>query len=469
MSATSSVSCAAPEPDNSNRSTVLGADDPPVQRVWDELVAANQRKLAERAGNAKAALVYAPSTKAILNLLGKYMPKERIRDECVRATIKAHIDQLRAEHHKLHPREASAAAAKRRRAKPSQLSMEDTSATSSWTATHRPGKRRRRKLFLGQCGCQHDTGGDIHHSTSSTRDARHDVFAEWVATTLLRGQGSTSVANNITPRVLDVAGGKGHLCTALLERGLPCALVDPCALEGRNLGSTGHFDTEAPTNDDSQQRSAPAAPNPDPTDIQTADGRASFVIVRDTIQAVIDGPRAKRDLVDNCLAMVGLHPDEATEAIVDAGLKMRRPFAVIPCCVLPQLFPARRLNIGTKVKKYGAFLDYLQQKDPRIRKHVLDLPGRNIVLYMTAEDFTQTKEEVADRKKQQRRRGREFAACALAAKKGDLAALKSLRAPSNGQLPAAWNTEVGDAVCCTRLFWRSFTPTCAIQNACAIL
>ena len=31
-------------------------------------------------------------------------------------------------------------------------------------------------------------------------------------------------------------------------------------------------------------------------------------------------------------ALVALHPDEATEAVVDAALALRKPFLVVPCC-----------------------------------------------------------------------------------------------------------------------------------------
>jgi hypothetical protein len=40
-----------------------------------------------------------------------------------------------------------------------------------------------------------------------------------------------------------------------------------------------------------------------------------------------------------CPFLVGLHPDEATEAIVDAALWRCLPFAVVPCCVYARLSP----------------------------------------------------------------------------------------------------------------------------------
>ena len=38
--------------------------------------------------------------------------------------------------------------------------------------------------------------------------------------------------------------------------------------------------------------------------------------------------------------------DEATEPIIDAALRFGRPFAVVPCCVFPRLFPQRELPRG---------------------------------------------------------------------------------------------------------------------------
>lgn len=31
--------------------------------------------------------------------------------------------------------------------------------------------------------------------------------------------------------------------------------------------------------------------------------------------------------------VVGMHPDQATDAIVDFALACSKPFAVVPCCV----------------------------------------------------------------------------------------------------------------------------------------
>ena len=42
--------------------------------------------------------------------------------------------------------------------------------------------------------------------------------------------------------------------------------------------------------------------------------------------------------------IIGMHPDQATEPIVDMALKYLKPFAVVPCCVFAHENPHRRLK-----------------------------------------------------------------------------------------------------------------------------
>ena len=81
--------------------------------------------------------------------------------------------------------------------------------------------------------------------------------------------------------------------------------------------------------------------------------------------------------------MVGMHADEATESIVDMALRHGRPFAVVPCCVFPRLFPSRRLASGQPVVSHRHFCDYLLAKSAPGEIEVAFLPfeGRNRVLY----------------------------------------------------------------------------------------
>jgi hypothetical protein len=215
--------------------------------------------------------------------------------------------------------------------------------------------------------------------------------------------------------ILDVAGGKGHLSVALQRLGLFSVVVDPCAGTGRALGSAGFF--HGRSHHDAVEHhhvgTGPALQTSEEThtahigaamfvEYQMGDEREEVVpdclggectamvgqkkknqlfCVRRTIEQAL---AARPGFLDNVAAMVGLHPDEATEAIVDAALAHQIPFAVVPCCVLPQLFPERKLHTtGAKVKKLGSFVEYLRQKDRRIRQTRLDIHGRNTVLFMT--------------------------------------------------------------------------------------
>jgi len=86
------------------------------------------------------------------------------------------------------------------------------------------------------------------------------------------------------------------------------------------------------------------------------------------------------ELAKKCSACVGMHADQATEAIVDFGLATGKPFAVVPCCVFPQMFPDRRTKKKNKpVRSYKEFCEYLEDKGAKLAK--LDFPGRNVVVY----------------------------------------------------------------------------------------
>eukprot|EP01117_Protostelium_nocturnum_P014632 TRINITY_DN5589_c0_g1_i3.p1 TRINITY_DN5589_c0_g1~~TRINITY_DN5589_c0_g1_i3.p1 ORF type:complete len:122 (-),score=40.48 TRINITY_DN5589_c0_g1_i3:24-389(-) len=115
-----------------------------------------------------------------------------------------------------------------------------------------------------------------------------------------------------------------------------------------------------------------------------------------------------------------MHPDQATEEIVDMGLKHNLRFAIVPCCVFAHQFPQRRIlkrerilsdgqlelieatsltsdkepfvkeeviddeNIKTsfmEVKTYSELVEYLKGKDNRIKMDFLSIEGRNKILY----------------------------------------------------------------------------------------
>jgi len=86
-------------------------------------------------------------------------------------------------------------------------------------------------------------------------------------------------------------------------------------------------------------------------------------------------------LLHGASAIVGMHPDEATEPIIDTALRLGVPFAVVPCCVfaraLPKFLPGHQVQVTT----YEQLLAYLQAKHPAIQRAHLPFTGRNVVLF----------------------------------------------------------------------------------------
>ena len=85
----------------------------------------------------------------------------------------------------------------------------------------------------------------------------------------------------------------------------------------------------------------------------------------------------------DCSMAIGLHPDSATESIVDFALACGKSFAVVPCCVCSVDFPNRQLGGSKGATEYEAFIEYLVAKAPG-HIGVVTLPGfegRNRCVY----------------------------------------------------------------------------------------
>ena len=95
-----------------------------------------------------------------------------------------------------------------------------------------------------------------------------------------------------------------------------------------------------------------------------------------------------RPLVDAAAALVGLHPDQPTGAIVEVALRAGKPFAVVPCCVFASQFPERRLRSGARVRRTEDLVQWLSELAARAgwepRVAALPLRGRNTVVYAHA-------------------------------------------------------------------------------------
>lgn len=86
------------------------------------------------------------------------------------------------------------------------------------------------------------------------------------------------------------------------------------------------------------------------------------------------------DLFNNFSCIIGMHPDQATEAIVDFAILFNKSFAVVPCCVCSKQF-SKRMYDGKLVKNYDDLINHLLSKSPKIQKTTLPFPGKNTVLY----------------------------------------------------------------------------------------
>ena len=180
--------------------------------------------------------------------------------------------------------------------------------------------------------------------------------------------------------VVDAAGGSGHVSMALGMAGIQSTVVDPRESVGklpgrdRKVWNRARKGSEAVVPYDTVR--AWFAHCPEGVD-------ASF---RHPDETTVPVCGTKDRLVQNCSAIVALHPDEATEAIVDVAVQQRIPFVVVPCCVFARLFPHRRMpnhNKNVPVSTYEDFLVYLMNKDPMIRKTTLPFEGANNALWAT--------------------------------------------------------------------------------------
>lgn len=83
--------------------------------------------------------------------------------------------------------------------------------------------------------------------------------------------------------------------------------------------------------------------------------------------------------------LCGLHPDEATDHIVSIALAEKKPFCIVPCCVMrsrvPRLDPSGKL-----VTSYEDYVKFLKAKHPSIQQAFLPFIGKNLVLYKTSSD-----------------------------------------------------------------------------------
>ena len=79
-----------------------------------------------------------------------------------------------------------------------------------------------------------------------------------------------------------------------------------------------------------------------------------------------------------------MHPDQATEPILDFAAEAGKCFAVLPCCVFPTHFPARRVvgpdGAEGPVTSYRQLVQYIRQKTGG-GEQILGFEGANRVVF----------------------------------------------------------------------------------------
>jgi hypothetical protein len=212
----------------------------------------------------------------------------------------------------------------------------------------------------------------------------HKVFAAWIKDHLLRSNHQHQHYD-----VLDVGGGKGRLSmelTRICGSTIKCTVVDPVrrkpppAKQMKQLVQQGkrvpdfisaYFATAE------YEGLPPPPPSPPSMGGPDDDNNGNTPPQQPTSWATMS---AKLTAAHSIL--VGLHPDQCTEAIVDAALLHDKPFAVVPCCVYPDLFARRRLRADDRpVRSYDDFIQFLMEKDDRIGQVTLPFAGKNVCLY----------------------------------------------------------------------------------------
>lgn len=217
---------------------------------------------------------------------------------------------------------------------------------------------------------------DDPHTSKKPHGLRAIIFADWIRKTFAKelAQGGG---------VLDIAGGKGEVSLVLSRGfGITSTVVEPKKRKLPNYWYTRlrrlmyRFETGSLEQPDWKSKEIQVDLLTWPSEVQPT--------YMDTLlddQFLLD----HADLVANTSLFVGLHSDEATIPIVDAALKAKKAFAVVPCCVFSHDNRTRTLKSGALVTTTEQQIQYICEKDTpdgsEIRTAYLDFEGKNVVVY----------------------------------------------------------------------------------------
>ncbi|KAJ0405562.1 hypothetical protein P43SY_009611 [Pythium insidiosum] len=220
-------------------------------------------------------------------------------------------------------------------------------ARAAWLETRLQLKRERAQLTEDPL--------DPHGKTNKYQ--RASVFVDWLVEKFGKEMLSSGAG------VVDIAGGRGNVSFELWnKRGIPSTLIDPRPMKLSRM-QYKFFKK--------QKIDKPAIPQALAPQRTTLFNTTTF----------LEDP-SNEQLIQQASVLIGMHPDEATDAIIDVALRFNKPFALVPCCVFGHVFTERRRPDGvSKVVSFDDLVEYLEHKHSTIQRDFLRFDGKNLVLY----------------------------------------------------------------------------------------
>ncbi|KAG0243665.1 hypothetical protein B0O80DRAFT_494507 [Mortierella sp. GBAus27b] len=252
----------------------------------------------------------------------------------------------------------------------------------------------------------HHTSDPHQHTTKNQHRERALYFAHWLTQTFTRE------FLNSGSGVLDIAGGRGDLSWELQTRqGIKSTIVEPRSGKGMrkwqrkwlqkfkattSISSSNEQDTSPVQETNGDVRTDIAGGNAlshektddpeeqEPDDGKDLEGLQDFIPTTLTYPLQMTEPMriqerlddqfltTHQDLVSRASILVGLHPDQATEPIVNAALKTGKPFAIIPCCVFGRDNPHRRLPKLPAPISPNSDVEMTTSKETEVEEHEED-------------------------------------------------------------------------------------------------
>jgi hypothetical protein len=224
-------------------------------------------------------------------------------------------------------------------------------------------------------------------TTAAEKSQRAILLAKWMVDIFGREK------LNAGSGVIDVGGGRGGLTFELqVIHGIKVTLIDtrPFKLTRRqhkilDQEAVGTVDAEeeeggmfGPLGLVKERKEKDPKSAASSTEIQVMEGRfhqIQAIFANDLWQQ----PSLVSSLLCNSSLVVGLHPDQATNGILDFAIEANKPFAIVPCCVFPTMFQ-RHLSNGEKVLTTQQLVEWIQVKGGA-SVTALPFSGANTVCY----------------------------------------------------------------------------------------